>query len=105
MNPTPPPHSEEAIFTRALALPAAERTAFLDRECAALKACEPTAWKNAGYVDSLAAAYAESGDFERAIETQQQTMQAGQLSESKRAGYETRLALYRERRPYRLPVR
>lgn len=40
----------------------------------ATKACELTAWKNGGWIDSLAAAYAEAGDFDKAVEWQQKGM-------------------------------
>ena len=34
----------------------------------ATKACELTAWKNAPYLGTLAAAYAEAGDFAKAVQ-------------------------------------
>lgn len=67
----------------------------------ATKACEQTKWKNGGYCDTLAAAYAESGDFKRAIETQMQALSL--LSESNQADAQSRLLLYRRNKPYRQP--
>ena len=41
----------------------------------AIKACELSNWKNWGIIDTLAAAYAEAGNFEQAINYQRQVMQ------------------------------
>ena len=69
---------------------------------AATKACELTDWKEWGYIDTLAAAYAEAGKFEKAIKYQKQALkmvsndQGGVVQEAK-----DRLALYQQHHPYR----
>jgi tetratricopeptide (TPR) repeat protein len=69
---------------------------------AATRLCELTRWQEAAYVDTLAAAYAEKGDFERAVELQ---MKAAGLvpmtAESLRKELDSRIDLYRRRQPYR----
>jgi serpin B len=63
----------------------------------AKSACELTEWKDHRYVDTLAAAYAEVGDFDNAVKTQTQAIAlAGEEAE-----YESRLALYQERKAFR----
>jgi Flp pilus assembly protein TadD len=41
----------------------------------ATKACEMTKWKNGDFVDTLAAAYAEAGQFEEAVKREQQVLE------------------------------
>jgi hypothetical protein len=43
----------------------------------AIKACELTDYKDGGVVDTLAAAYAESGDFKRAVTWEQKQAEHG----------------------------
>jgi TPR repeat protein len=59
--------------------------------------------RTAAYLDTLAAAYAEKGDFERAVATQQAAIDASrkESSAADSRGFESRLALYRDRMPYR----
>ncbi len=64
----------------------------------ATKACELTDWKNAGYLDTLAAAYAEAGDFEKAVEWQTKVLHlAGEQGSD---AYRARLELYKSGKPY-----
>jgi Flp pilus assembly protein TadD len=70
----------------------------------ATRACELSAWKEAGAVQGLAAACAEAGRFEEAVRWQQQAMAdpafarffvyAGEAQKQ--------LQLYRDRRPYQM---
>ncbi len=67
----------------------------------ATKACELTQWRNAGYIDTLAAAHAEMGDFDKAIETQRQAVALLSVDARIRAELESRVELYRQRKPHR----
>lgn len=65
----------------------------------ATRACELTEWKKAHMLDTLAAAHAEAGQFDDAVERQRQAMELA--SKKKKADYESRLLLYQRREPYR----
>lgn len=67
------------------------------------KACELTRWKEAVVIDTLAAAYAETGGFERAVKLQQQALQLRSVAPDVRQGMQDRLASYQKRKPYRQP--
>jgi tetratricopeptide (TPR) repeat protein len=74
----------------------------------ATKACELTEWKDASWVDTLAAAYAELGDFKAAVEWQEKAIGLGRqrsVSAGILADFESRLKLYQEGRPYHQEVR
>ncbi|HVZ43687.1 MAG TPA: rhomboid family intramembrane serine protease [Ramlibacter sp.] len=64
----------------------------------ARRACELTNWKNPRFIDTLAASYAESGQFEEAVRWQNKI-----VSEMgwKGKGAASRLELFRSGRPYR----
>jgi tetratricopeptide (TPR) repeat protein len=67
------------------------------------RACALSEWKKATYIGTLSAAYAEVGEYDRAIELLERAM----ADPSYRAEFgdlaETRLALYRSGTPYRQP--
>jgi len=69
----------------------------------ATKACELTNWKNLHYLDTLAASYAEAGNFESAVKWQKEAMKL--LSEKHPSNWKTdsesRLNLYLSGKPYR----
>jgi hypothetical protein len=57
-------------------------------------------WKEPQYLDTLAAAYAEAGDFEKAVEYQEKTN--GLFTDAMdRSKGEERLKLYKDTKPYR----
>lgn len=66
---------------------------------AALRACELTGWKPPEYIDTLAAAYAESGDFAKAIEFQKKAMLLYNDAADKQSCV-GRLSLYEVGKPY-----
>jgi tetratricopeptide (TPR) repeat protein len=66
----------------------------------ALKACELSQWKDWGIIDTLAAAYAEQGDFGRAIKYQKHVLEIGKSSNDYDKIKE-HLALYENHKPYR----
>jgi len=68
---------------------------------AASKACELTEWKDWEFIDTLAAAYAEAGDFKRAIEFQERALRTGNPSESEQKEMRERLSLYELSKPFR----
>lgn len=65
----------------------------------ATKACVATEWKLPNYVGTLAASYAEAGDFDKAVEWQTKAVELAKRSE--KADYRMRLDLYCSRKPYR----
>jgi tetratricopeptide (TPR) repeat protein len=66
---------------------------------AAREACDLTNWKDTNIIDTLAAAYAEAGDFDRAITYQEQALRPFSGDVLKKA--QEQLALYRRHKPYR----
>ena len=66
----------------------------------AKKACELTHWREPSLLDTLAAAYAESGNFAEAVRWQEQALSFEGFGKLHPDAQE-RLALYRKKRPYR----
>jgi tetratricopeptide (TPR) repeat protein len=65
----------------------------------ATHACDLTSWKDANPLDTLAAAYAEAGQFGQAVKWQASALELG--GNVDRDDFEARLAMYRRREPYR----
>ena len=69
----------------------------------ATKACELTGWKSGAWMDTLAAAHAEAGDFDSAVKWE---MKALELADEKSKGdLRSRLDLYKTHKPYREEVK
>jgi RNA polymerase sigma factor (sigma-70 family) len=66
----------------------------------AMKACELADWKNPEYLETLAAAFAETGDFASATKWQTTANALHRTGKDKATG-ESRLKLYQEKKPYR----
>ncbi len=73
----------------------------------AKKACHETDYKHAPTVDTLAAAYAEAGDWEQALKWQQEALTlAEKTNPDDVAGMKERLALFKKKKPFReVPAR
>ncbi len=99
MEPKAAGHLNDIAWLKATASDAAGRNG---REAVqfARRACEMTKWKDADYLDTLAAAYAEAGNFEEAIKYQTQVLQMKGRFHQHRPGMEERLALFHQRKPY-----
>jgi tetratricopeptide (TPR) repeat protein len=67
---------------------------------AGTKACEVSSWKSPAYIDTLAAAYAEAGDFDLAVKYQKQAL-TGNPAAQTNSGMQNRLTLYEQHQPYR----
>jgi tetratricopeptide (TPR) repeat protein len=66
----------------------------------ATKACELAHWKNPRYIGTLAAAYAEGGDFDKALGWEARSFDF-KLPEEDVAEARQRMILYQQRLPYR----
>jgi tetratricopeptide (TPR) repeat protein len=67
----------------------------------ATKGCELTKWKDANIIDTLAAAYAESSDFEQAVRYERQALESPKLEKKAADGFRKRLESYEKKQPYR----
>jgi len=69
----------------------------------ATRACELTGWKNPGCIDTLAAAYAEAGGFDKAVEYQKKAADLAAGNKELEADIRSRIGLYERKKPYRDP--
>ena len=67
----------------------------------ATKACELTRWSKPGYLDTLAVAYAEVGDFEQAIKWQKKSLEYPEFEREWGENARKQLKLFGQREPYR----
>lgn len=67
----------------------------------ATKACEKTEWKQAHIISTLAAGYAEAGDFEKAREFSRKAVETGDSSPEVKEQLASELASYEKEKPWR----
>ena len=67
----------------------------------ALQACSDSQWQEWSYIDTLAAAFAEAGKFDQAVRYEEQALGVLVSGDWHREKIESRLALYRDHKPYR----
>lgn len=67
----------------------------------ATKACEETKWEEAHIISTLAAAYAEAGDFDSARKYSKQAVEKGAENEEVKEQLEAELASYEAAKPWR----
>src|SRR6185312_7334377 len=65
----------------------------------ATRACEMSGWKEAYHINALAAAYAESGNFAKAVEFQEKANRVDSDATTRKLG-QARLKLYRQKKSY-----
>ncbi len=70
----------------------------------AVRACELTGWKKPDYLDTLAAAYAEAGDFARAVEYHKKALSFPAFEKADGAKARQRFDLYSRKQPCRDPA-
>ncbi len=70
----------------------------------ATRACELSAWKVATYIDTLAAAHAEVGEFEKAVGRQKEALSFPKFAATSGAAARHRLSLYEQGQAYRTPA-
>jgi tetratricopeptide (TPR) repeat protein len=68
----------------------------------ATKACELTKWKNASYIDTLAAAHAEDGNYAEAVRRQEEALLDAEFNKSDGPNARNRLKTYKSKKAVRI---
>lgn len=98
------PRNHHALNNRAYLLATTLDDAVRDGRRAvtdATLACELTGYTKPGYLDTLAVAYAEAGDFERAIQWQEKALADKAFEREWGENARAQLRLFRQRKPHR----
>ena len=98
------PNNTHALEQRALLLSASPDAELRDGKKAvadATRLCELARWTNANALNVLAAAYAETANFKKAVEWQTKALEMA-ADEAARARFATNLKLYKKHKPYRM---
>lgn len=69
----------------------------------ATRANQLSNYNTGAYLDTLAAAHAEAGDFENAVKWQREAIACAKRNNEMDGGYQQRLQLFESRQPYRTP--
>ncbi|MHB1561664.1 MAG: hypothetical protein ACYC61_29800 [Isosphaeraceae bacterium] len=96
------PRYAEAFNDLAMILGGCPEAAYRDGKAAvaaATRACELTSWNQPVYLDTLAVACAEAGDFDAAVRWQQKAIDL-LVDDRQKDDYRARLRLYRDHQPY-----
>ena len=67
----------------------------------AKKALDMIKYRDGRFLDTLAAAYAEAGEFDKAVETQQKAFDDPEFMKDEGDAARKRLAMYRDKKPFR----
>lgn len=98
------PNNAQAINNRAWILATCKVAQFRNGKQAivdATRACELTDWKNAGFLDTLSVACAETGDFEQATKWQKKALENLVYEQEDGKIAREKLALFSQRIPFR----
>ena len=66
------------------------------------KACELSNWKVGSYLDTLAAAYAEAGDFDEAVKWQEKALATGDFPKEELDEARKRLQMFKDKKAYQM---